>query len=236
MSVIPSALAVAAGAAVQSITGIGFALVCTPFLITLLHPREGVRTSILLSLVVNTLVLLRERKEIRIRPALPLLIPAVVVTPFLAAAVKASPENLLRIVAGALTITCAIALWRGVRSARLRGPLAAAVAGVITAAMGVVAGIGGPASAIYAVNAGWTSKMMRSTLQVVFLIMNAVALASLGLPRPHPGLFLSLAIGWVVGVLLSGHINEKRVVSGTLIVAALGGVLAVATGIRPLAG
>jgi uncharacterized protein len=53
-------VAVAVGATAQSISGIGFALVASPFLVATLGASEGVRTALVLSTLVNVCVLARE--------------------------------------------------------------------------------------------------------------------------------------------------------------------------------
>ena len=47
--------AVLVGTLAQSISGIGFALVCGPLLVAALGPQDGVRLSVLLSLVLDVL-------------------------------------------------------------------------------------------------------------------------------------------------------------------------------------
>ena len=56
-------VAVAVGAAAQAVTGIGFALVCAPFLVSL-DGRDGVRTVILLSAALNLVMMVRERRDV----------------------------------------------------------------------------------------------------------------------------------------------------------------------------
>ena len=58
MTIALAALAVFVGAALQSATGFGFALVAAPVLFALLGPREAVTAGVLLGLV---LARLRER-------------------------------------------------------------------------------------------------------------------------------------------------------------------------------
>ncbi len=57
--------AVAAGAAAQAVTGIGFSLVATPFLVVTSGSREGVREAILLSSVLNLAMLGGEVRLVR---------------------------------------------------------------------------------------------------------------------------------------------------------------------------
>ncbi len=63
MTVALAALAVLAGAALQSATGFGFALVAAPILFALLGPQEAVSAGVLLALLLNGLTLATERRR-----------------------------------------------------------------------------------------------------------------------------------------------------------------------------
>ena len=228
-----AALAVAAGAAAQAVTGIGFALVCAPFLVALLGPREGVRTVVLLSAVLNAAVLAREHRGVLVTEGALLLAPAVVVTPLAGWAVRRLPEDALALAAGVLVLASAAALALGLRLHRARGRAGAVAAGGASAVMNVVGGIGGPAAALYAVNAGWPAGRTRPTLQAYFLVLNLVTLAIIGLPSLEPLQLAALAGGWVAGTLVLGRVDDRLALRATLALAGAGGLVAV---VRALAG
>lgn len=220
-------LAVAVGALAQSVSGVGFALVCGPALVAALGPQEGVRTTLLLGILVNITVLARERAHADLGAALALLLPAAVAAPLLALAAKSAPDRLLEALAGSIALVAAAALAVGLRSEAARGRAGAVAASVLGAGMTVVAGIGGPAFALWADNAGWSVERTRSTLQITFLGLNVVTLAALGLPSDGPG--LAVAAGSVVTGLAVGAVAARRVSAAaarrtTLALAALGGV------------
>ena len=204
---------------------------CAPILIAALGPREGVRTALVLSTVLNVALLARTHRDVLWREGSILLVPAVASTPFLAWASRRIDGRLLTILAGALTVVSAGVLLAGVRWRRARGVGAGLVAGVVSAAMNVIGSIGGPALALYSVNADWPPSRARSTLQVVFLATNLVAIAALGLPTSTDaagwvGLFAALTIGWVLGLRLHRVVAEHAARVATLGVAALGGLVA----------
>ena len=225
------AAAVAAGAAAQALTGIGFALVCAPFLVATSGSREGVREAILLSSLLNAALLCREARLVRLRPAVLLWVPAALTTPLVAWAVRRAPADHLAVAAGVLTLVAAAAVGAGVRVRRAAGPAGAVGAGVLSGAMNVVAGIGGPAAALYAVNAGWPPASARSTLQAYFLALNAVALASLGLPDVTVAQAAGLVAGWVAGTLAARRVPDRAAVAATLALAVLGGGVAIGRGL-----
>lgn len=58
--------AVAAGAAVQSASGIGLVLICGPVLVLAVGPAEAVRLALVLSLILNAALLLPRPGAVRV--------------------------------------------------------------------------------------------------------------------------------------------------------------------------
>jgi len=222
-----AAVAVGVGAFAQSISGIGFALVCGPFLVAILGVREGIRVAVLLSALLNAALLVREFRLVRVGDGLRLLIPAALATPLLAAGVRRIDTRWAALAAGLATLAGVGVLASGRRWRRASGPAGAVVAGVVSATMNVVAAIGGPAAVLYAENAGWRPTSTRATLQAYFLILNLVALASLGLPRLAPVLLVSMVAGSLLGGLVAHRLSESAVRTATLALAAVGGLVVV---------
>jgi len=222
-----AAVAVGVGAFAQSISGIGFALVCGPFLVAILGVREGVRVAVLLSALLNAVLVAREFRAVRVRDGLQLLIPAALATPLLAIGVRRIDTRWAALAAGLATLLGAGVLASGRRWRRASGPAGAVVAGVISATMNVVAAIGGPAAALYADNAGWRPSSIRATLQAYFLALNLVALVSLGLPHVEAGLLVAMLAGSLLGALVAHRLSESGVRKATLALAAFGGLVVV---------
>ena len=224
-----TALAVLVGAVAQSVSGIGFVLVCGPLLVAALGPDDGVRLAVVLSLVVNAAVLARTWRQAGLRTALLLLLPAAVATPVVARLLRSAPDRLAEGLAGASAVLGATALAVGLRWRAARGRAGAVLAGVVSAAMNVAAGIGGPAIALYAGNADWPATAMRSTAQVYFLGLNVVALVSLGFPHVAGGLLAgcgaALVVGLLLGAVVARRLAEPTARQLTLSLAALGGLV-----------
>jgi uncharacterized membrane protein YfcA len=225
-----AALAVAVGALVQGITGIGFSLVSAPFLIALVGVHDGVRVSLVLGSVLNIALLGAEHRHVRAGDAALLFVPAAIVTPFVAIAIKHAPSGPLAVAGGLLTIAAAAAVARG-RFRGLRGRSGAVVAGTISGAMNVTAAIGGPAAAIYALNTGWPPEATRPTLQVYFLGLNLVAAGVLGVLLPSALLFVAMATGLAAGFILRGRVSSESARRATLLLAVAGGVAAIIRGV-----
>lgn len=222
-------LAVLVGTLAQSVSGIGFALVCGPLLVAALGPQDGVRLAVLLSLVLNLVLLARLWREVDVRTTLLLLVPAAVTTPLFAVLVRRLPERAGAAAAGTVVLVGVAVLALGVRWHAARGPGGAVAAGVLGALTNVLAGVAGPVVALWAANAEWPHQVQRASLQALFLGVNCVALPSLGAPRVGPDLLAgclgALAGGALLGVPLSRRIGETAARRTTLALAGAGGAV-----------
>jgi uncharacterized membrane protein YfcA len=221
-----AALAVAVGALAQSVSGIGFALVGGPLLFALYGAREGVRVAVVLSMVVNVSVLVREHRAVMWRRVAPVLVTALAVTPLLAWLLDGVHPRLLRAAAGAVVVLGAALVAAG--RTRDSGVLGGVVAGLASATMNVLASAGGPAVAVYAAGARWDPARLRATLQAYFLSLNVVTLLTLGPPswstRDAVVLVVALIAGAAAGAWLSGRVPVEWARRVTLALAAAGGL------------
>ena len=229
MTLALAALAVACGAAAQSVSGIGFSLVSGPLLFTLFGAREGVRVAVVLSMFVNAVVLGREHRAVMWRRVAPVLLAALAVTPLLAHVLAGAHPRLLRAAAGAV-IVLGVALVAAGRSVDtgVGGGLAA---GVASATMNVLASTGGPAVVVYATGAGWDPLRTRATLQAYFLALNVVTLLTLGPPQwtvARAGVLIAaLVLGSAAGAVTTGRVSVRVARAATLSLAAAGGLAVV---------
>ena len=214
------------GAVAQAISGIGFSLVCGPFLVALLGAHDGIRLSVLLSLLLNVALLARLRREVDVRGALLLLVPAALATPAWALLVRSWPERPARMAAGAVVVLGAGLLASGARWERATGAVGAVGTGVVAALTNVVASVAGPPVALWAENARWDARRQRATLQAFFLGLNLVALPSLGAPQVGAGTVVACVVAMTVGVLVGVRLRvpEHLARRATLALAAAGGV------------
>jgi uncharacterized membrane protein YfcA len=221
-----AAFAVSVGALAQSVSGIGFALVGGPLLFALFGAREGVRVAVVLSMLVNVSVLVREHRAVMWRKVAPVLVTALAVTPLLAHLLEGAHPRLLRGAAGAVVVLGAALVAAG--RTRDSGVVGGVVAGLASATMNVLASAGGPAVAVYATGARWDPARLRATLQAYFLSLNVVTVLTLGAPRwaAHEAVALigALVVGTVLGAWLSGRVPAELARRVTLVLAAAGGL------------
>lgn len=226
MTLVLAALAVAVGAAAQSISGIGFALVSGPLLFTVFGAREGVRVAVVLSMLVNVAVLGREHRSVMWRRVLPVLVTALAITPVLVHVLEGAHPRLLRGAAGAVIVLGAAVVASG-RTADT-GITGGVAAGLASATMNVLASAGGPAVAVYAAGARWDALRTRATLQAYFLSLNVVTLLTLGRPHLSTGRWITLVAallaGSALGAVGAGRVSARGARSVTLLLAAGGGM------------
>ena len=226
MTLALAAVGVAIGAMAQSISGIGFALVGGPLIFTVFGPREGVRVAVVLSMLVNVGVLVREHRAVMVRRVLPVGITALAATPLLVAALSSANTTALRGAAGAVIVVGAglVAAGRS-RDFGIGGGVAA---GLVSATMNVLASAGGPAVAVYAAGARWDPARLRATLQAYFLALNVVTLSTLGPPHwsltRAAALIGALLIGSAAGAGVAPHVSARLARTVTLLLAAVGGL------------
>jgi len=220
-------LAVLLGSLAQSVSGIGFALVCGPLLVAALGPADGVRLSVALSLALNVVLLVRLWRRVDRRRTLLLLLPAALATPLLAVAVRSLPARPAAGLAGAVVLLGVALLTRGARWPGADGTAGTVGAGVLGATTNLVAGIAGPVVAVWAVATPWRADVQRASLQAYFLGLNCVALPSLGLPSVGAPLALAcvvaLGAGALLGAPLARRVSEAAARRTTLGLAAVGG-------------
>ncbi len=222
-------LAVAVAALAQSVSGIGFSLVCGPLLVAALGAAAGVRLAVVLSLGLNAVILARHRSDLDGGGALRLLVPTALTLPVFALLLRDVPERPAAALAGGTIVVLTLLLAAGVRWRAARGTAGAGVTGIVAAATTVVASVSGPPVALWAANAGWSADVQRATLQAYFFGVNVVALLSLGVPQVPVGLLAAcaaaLAVGLAVGGPVGRRVSEPAARRTTLALAGVGGAV-----------
>ena len=222
-------LAVLVGAVAQSVSGIGFSLVCGPLLVAALGPADGVRLGLVLSVALNITLLVRHRREVDVRGALTLLVPTALALPVFAWLLRDVPERPAAAIAGGTVVAFTLLLASGLRWQAARGVGGAAVVGVVSAGTTVAAAVSGPPVALYAANADWSPDVQRATLNAYFLGVNAVAVPSLGLPGTGGVVVAASVVGLAAGLLLGGPLARRASATAarraTLVLAGGGGLV-----------
>lgn len=226
---------VLAGASVQRLAGIGFALVAVPVLVLLLGPSEGVLLSNAAAGAISMIGLADGWRRVRLRAMVPLVSAAACTVPTGAWVAAHLPRQVLLVGMGALVSVAVLLVAYGSRIPALRGSRGAFAAGAASGFMNSSAGVGGPAVSLYAVNADWPVREFVPNAQFYGVSVNVLSLLVKGVPRLTAPAWLlvtaGIAAGAVVGKALGGRIPEPRARRIVLLLALAGGLTTLAKGL-----
>jgi uncharacterized membrane protein YfcA len=216
----------------QRITGLGFALVASPFFVLLLDPIGGVFLVNVCGVVVSAALTVRSFALVDWRRWGILVVSAVLGVIPGALLLLVLPNAWLDILVGTLIITGLISslLVRSRLSPDHVPPLIAA--GALSGAMNVTAGVGGPPLGIYGVLTRWDHRSFAATMQPVFLTIGSMSLVAKlwvstgGIPALDLWMWVLVAVaclsGMLIGEILS-RVVTPRVARSLLVALALVG-------------
>jgi uncharacterized protein len=214
-----AALAALVGAAVQSATGFGFALVLSPALFAVMEPAEAVTALLLLGAALNLLVLCdagRARWHV-LPPVLLAALPGLAVG---VALLSVLSKEALQVGVG-LAVICAAAWQLRHRAASQRVP--AAAAGFVSGALTTSISISGPPLVLWLEARDLRPAEFRATLAALFLALNtagsvillATSTATTGIgatvdAAALAGLLAIVVGGYALGALAFRRLDERR--------------------------
>lgn len=214
------------GASAQRVTGMGFALVASPLLVLVLGPGNGVAATVVLGAVATAAVLVQVWRDVELRTAVLLLVPAIVgILPGRWVADRLPPA-VLQIVIGVVVMVAVLTMVISERAHVLKGRPGAMVAGLLSGFMNVTAGVGGPAIVLYALSTKWRHESFVATIQVYFLALSVATLLALDpVELPVAGWLTAmsgLAVGLVVGTLVARRVTAAHARTAVVVIALIG--------------
>lgn len=233
------------GAAVQSATGFGFALVSGPALFALLDPAEAVTALLVLGIAVNVLVVAGRAAGGSVRwPDLARVVAAAV--PGLvggALLLGVVPKPVLQAVVGVgVLLAVAVQVWRrpvAASPAPRRVPHGSAIAvGLLVGVLTTTTGTNGPPLVLWLERRRLAPADARRTISAVFLALNvlgAVALAAVGhgvggtRPALLGVLLVAAVAGHVAGAAVFRRMDPRRFRAAGLVLCTLAGLAAIAS-------
>jgi uncharacterized protein len=243
-----AAAAALAGAAVQSATGFGFALVASPALFAVLEPFEAVSALLALGLALNVLVLLdRGPGPVHWRALAPLLAAAL---PGLALGVvllDSLSKPALQVGVGVAVVAAVLVQLRlgggAEHPGRQLGPVAAPVIGLTSGALTTSISISGPPIVLWLDARGVAPAEFRATLAAAFLSLNfggwVALLAEGGVgDLAEPSLLLPLVglvvVGHLIGAVAFRRLDQRSFRMAVLALVVAAGLASAAAGIAGL--
>lgn len=229
------------GASTQRISGMGFALVSSPFLVMVLGPHEGVMLVNFLGCLSSIMILAQVFRQVEYRKVFLVLVPAMLMT-LPGAWVAARVGGPVLSVSISIMVILALGssfLLRNLKSSQ--GKALAIGSGAVSGFMSVTAGVSGPAIAAYAVASRWPQAKFAISVQLYFFVLSLTSLlAKGGMPQLHWIQWAGCAVAMVCGILLGNWLAPKipHNVSRTFVVviAFAGAMSLMASGIAELLG
>ena len=234
-----AALAVLAGAVAVRTTGMGFALLSSPFLVMALGPFEGILVTNVCGIVAALLNLTAVHADLDWRRAASVIPAGVVGTVPGALLVLWLPPAVLAISISLLVI---VGLLFTLASRRLQVPNSPWVGvggGFASGLMNVTAGVGGPGLVVYALATQWEHRRFAATAQLHFAVLGVAALiAKWSLPTlPLVGwsaLLALLVVGLVGGNVLARWVHGARAMRWVIVIAMAGALMSLTQGLLQL--
>lgn len=227
------------GAVAQRSTGMGFALLASPFLTLVLGPFEGILVANVCGTVASALNLSQIWRDVDWRRALVLVPTGVIGVIPGAIAVRVAPSAPL-MVGVSLVVIIGLVLTLLLRGRSVPNSRAlAATGGLASGFMNVTAGVGGPGVVVYARATGWPHRSFAATAQLHFLALGTASLlAKQSLPTlPWSGwtaLAVALLGGLLVGNRLSTRLDPALAMRLVMSVAIAGAAVALLRGLAVL--
>jgi uncharacterized protein len=228
-----AALAAFAGAAVQSASGLGFALVLSPALFAVMDPEEAVTAVLLLGAALCALVLV-ESHRVATHGLARLLIPAVPGLAIGVVVLAALSKESLQVGVGVAVIAAAV--WQR-RWTRVRIP--AAVAGFVSGVLTTSISVNGPPLALWLESERVPPASFRATLAASFLLLDVAGVAlilaregadTVDLGRLGPLLACVLA-GYALGAVGFRRLDAERFSAVVLVIVLCTGLASVVAGL-----
>ncbi len=204
------AVSVAAGALVQAMSGLGFALVSAPVVAQVVPGSGGIGLVNALSIVQNAWLIGRTDAPIAWRE-LRRMVPGLVAGVLLGWLMLrlADPRSYAVLVA----VSAAASIVWLLLAERVTGAVAGLLSAVWGATVTTVAGVGGPPLAAYLVTRGLDVASYVRTLQVLFAALSLVSLPLLGVSIPSLGAVViwvgALILGSLAGELIRRHLRQE---------------------------
>lgn len=242
LQVLGVGIAVAVGAAMQRISGMGVGLIAAPVLSLLLGPVDGILLVNLLAVINAATNTWGMRADVDWKKFAPIALALVIGVVPGTWVVANAPTNVLLVLVGALLLLALSVVTLGKRYVpRVEGAVPAALSGVIGGFMNTLAGVAGPAITVYAEAARWPQRVYAATLQPIFLVAGTlsftvkVAAGAADVRGIEPALWVAtlaaLAVGIGAGKRLAPRVPSTTAHKIALGLAFAGGATALVRGL-----
>jgi uncharacterized protein len=232
-----AAVAAFAGAAVQSATGFGFALVLSPALFAVMEPVEAVTTLLVLGVALNLLVLFEGGRPEHVdwRALAPTLAAALPGLALGAVALTQLSKEALQVAVGVAVILAAV--WQ--HRERVPGHPSGVAMGFVSGALTTSVSVSGPPLVLWLKARGLRPEEFRASLAASFLFLNVaggvVLVAAEGSgafdAAAVAGLLALVVAGYAIGALAFRRLDRERFFNLVLALVVVTGAASVVAGL-----
>lgn len=219
---------------VASVTGFGYALVATPFLILLFPPAQAVPLVLISWFPVAIVLVYGSRHHLQAGRVIRLLAGAVVGAPIGMYGLASLSADTMRAVIGAITLLAVAAMAFRPAAPLVQENRAQVGAGFISGILGGASGLSGPPVVLLGLRQRWDHEGFRATLLCYFFILHTLISLTLGNVGILTGDTLRMSFqslpgiltGYCAGMWLKGRVDAgmyRRLAIGLV---SVGGVLA----------
>ncbi len=170
-------LALLVAAIVRGYSGFGFSMLAVLGLTLALPPAEAIPIVLTLEVAASLHMLPGVWRQIDWRSLWPLVVGALVATPFGVHLLATLPETPIRLAIATLVVTATILLWRGFALQRMPGIGATLATGSAVGLLNGGLGIGGPPVILFYLSSPAGTAAVRASLVAYFLATDTYALA-----------------------------------------------------------
>lgn len=212
------------GSATHRCTGIGSLLIAAPVLSAGLGPHDGVATANWLGLFISLTILGAKWRLVDIGSVVRLTVGAAAATPvaLIVIGVVARPE--LTVLVGTLTLLAVLLSAMPLQNTRITNSSSGLAFGALSGFMNVTAASGGPPVAAYAALKRWEPARSVPTMQLFFLVSNAIAVLVKEPPSLPVGVLsafvVAAALGLATGAKIASSYSAKALRKLMLVTAA----------------
>ncbi len=203
---------------IRSTFGFGEALVAVPLLALRIPVVIATPLAVAMSVLVATLIIAQDWREVHIRSAAGLVGSAILGIPFGLLLLTRVNDHIVRIVLGAVIIAFSLYSLLVQRRVHLERdhPVWLAVAGFISGVLGGAYGMNGPPLAIYGSLRRWSPQQFRASLQGYFLpasMLGLIGYVLLGVWQRELTRYVLLCIPVAIVATLIGRLLNRRLSS-----------------------
>ncbi len=225
-------MVVLAGSMVMGLVSFGLGMVLSPPLLLIMDPQSVVVTINSLTIPILAIVLLRTRRQLPLKDALPMAMAGVAGVPVGVLILDSVSPGILRIAIAVLILLLLVPIVLNMERPISRSRLTTPFFGFLGALLVTGMGVGTPLVVLYLVNQKWAASTIRASIAFYSLVVALVAAglyAAMGFytaDRVDTVLKLvpMVVFGVVVASFLAHHIDDRKLRQVVLVVVALASI------------